>query len=512
MFKNTIVDEFIFINRKISENFASIATLKEFEDTVVKVALDYTKSLSGFIALSERGKSTYKVTNLYNFDLASSDLNLNTNVLSKLFTKDKSNTKILNNTFLKEIGDIKSMLVSKLKIKDEIAGYIFLFEKKEKVYFEESDRLILEILSLHASAVLDKIEVIDKIRFENEGVKKLQRYLPKKLISKLFENKQNPSLVGKTEDATVVLCSIYDFNQILEKIDTDKVMQLLNEYFTVMTRVVFSFNGSINKFVGDDIMAVFGAPFYSPNASTEAVLASIEMKRQSDKLKEKFKKELGIDDFGIKIAVNSGSIIYGNVGTTQRMEFTAIGNVVSTTGRLQAYAEKNNIALGQNTYEKVKNIVNVIGKKNIPMDSETAGFLSVYKIEDTIQDQLFLESQSQIKSEYSVREHVRLPLRTPVSVIKKGVMNQGIIKDLSLGGACVKSEGDFKEGDILLLNFRFGSDLEFVDVKALVKHVAIPKKKDKSNYLTLGLKFLNLSDNDYIKMVNFIDNKLLSMR
>ncbi len=279
-----------------------------------------------------------------------------------------------------------------------------------------------------------------------------------------------------------------------------------------MTKVIFSFNGSISKFSGNDIMAAFGAPLLSPENALESLLAAMEMLRQVKKLKVSFKEKFNIDNFDVKIAINTGMVFYGNIGTAQRMEFTILGQATITAGKLQAFTSPDSIVLGQNTYERVKPIIHVKSVKNIPMESEPAGFLKVYDVESEIKGKVYIKQENTVKSEYNIREFVRIPLKAVVSIGKKGERLDGILKDLSLGGSSLKAQGEYEQDEIITLDFKLSVDMEFKNITAIVKYIGKPKKSDKDTTSTnLGIKFVDLSDEDYIKLVNYIDRKCFMM-
>jgi class 3 adenylate cyclase len=521
MTKNVILQELINIDKKIASNFTSIVNIADFQEIVIKTAVDYVKAKKGFIALSNRDHSNdFTIKAVINFEHSLKEVTkLNAKVLNKIISDRDEDSKILTDFSMKGFGKVSSLLVSKIKLKDAIVGYIFLFDKNKKneedekePLFTESDQFALEILSLHAGTVLDKIAVIDKIKFENEGIKKLQRYLPKKSISKIIDNNYNAAMTGKNDDVTILLCTIANLEEIFQKLKPHNVIQLLNEYFTIMTKVIFSFNGSISKFSGNDIMAAFGAPLLSPENALESLLAAMEMLRQVKKLKVSFKEKFNIDNFDVKIAINTGMVFYGNIGTAQRMEFTILGQATITAGKLQAYTSPDSIVLGQNTYERVKPIINVKSVKNIPMESEPAGFLKVYDVESEIKGKVYIKQENTVKSEYNIREFVRIPLKAVVSIGKKGERFDGILKDLSLGGSSLKAQGEYEQDEIITLDFKLSVDMEFKNISAIVKYIGKPKKSDKDTTTTnLGIKFVDLSDEDYIKLVNYIDRKCFMM-
>jgi adenylate cyclase len=132
------------------------------------------------------------------------------------------------------------------------------------------------------------------------------------------------------------------------------VVSMLNEYFSAAADIIFENNGVLDKFIGDEIMATFGVlPSGKENHPFNAVKTAVEMQKRIETL-TKSSNLFSRDNFKVGIGINTGNAIVGNVGSTNRMDYTAIGESVNTASRLQVIAEGGEIIIGPETYEQVK--------------------------------------------------------------------------------------------------------------------------------------------------------------
>lgn len=144
-----------------------------------------------------------------------------------------------------------------------------------------------------------------------------------------------------------------------ERLQPEEVIQVLNEYLDICTKAVFQWQGTLDKFIGDGVMAFFGAPISLPNHPELAVRAALEMKRQSDILEEKCIAKFGI---GVKfgVGINCGPAVVGNIGSEMlRLDYTAIGDTVNLSARLESNAKPGQILISSNVYEHVQGLFEI---------------------------------------------------------------------------------------------------------------------------------------------------------
>ncbi len=508
-----LLPDILHLNQKFASNFSSILELDELQNMIVKVSCQHINADKGFLIIFDKDPSEFHVKSFYNFeDQLINIKNLNYQIIYQYFSQlDKNESKYFNQ--VKNIENVHSLLVSKISIRENIIGYLFLLNKNQEIEsdkFNDKNRYIVELISIHAASAIDKIKLYEKASYENEGIKKLQRYLPSKTISKVLQKNINLFMNGEQKVCTILIADIVGFNKLSDPLTPPQRISLLNEYFTVMTRVIFSFNGSISKFSGDRMTAVFGTPVVSQSHALESILTALEMKRQTESLKNKFIEKYKIDNFEIKMTINTGVVTYGNIGPIQRSDFSVIGNTVNITDKLLSHTKPNSIMITESCYERVKNIVKTRDSKKVILNEIDK--IKIYEIYDKTDKEIFFETEKSIKSDYNIREHLRIPVKASATLVREGIKTNGILKDISLGGLSMKVFESYEIKDEVEISFKLNSELIFNNIKSIVQYVNVPKRKDKlDDSLLLGIKFLKLSDEDYIKLVNYIDRKYFTI-
>ena len=203
------------------------------------------------------------------------------------------------------------------------------------------------------------------------------KYVSPVVIENLIKNPDSLNLGGEKRNITIFFSDIRGFTSISEKLSPEELVHLLNEYLTEMTSIILKNQGLIDKYMGDAIMALWGAPLDLSDHQEIACRSSLEMIEKLCELKEKWKKE-GIPSFDIGIGLNSGNAVVGNMGSSSRFDYTAMGDNVNLASRLEGLNKiyGTNIIISDNTFKSVKHkfeirkldIVRVKGKnKPIPI-------------------------------------------------------------------------------------------------------------------------------------------------
>ena len=170
---------------------------------------------------------------------------------------------------------------------------------------------------------------------EREKVKSaFARYVSQQVMDTVLVSSSVPDLHGARRRITVLFCDIRGFSTMSEGMRPEDVVELLNEYFERMVEIVFRHQGTLDKFLGDGLMVIFGAPQEDPDQEEHAIRAAIEMQREVGELRKKWQLE-GRAQLRVGIGINSGPAIVGNIGSSRRMEYTAIGDTVNVAARLE---------------------------------------------------------------------------------------------------------------------------------------------------------------------------------
>jgi adenylate cyclase len=182
-----------------------------------------------------------------------------------------------------------------------------------------------------------------------------QYYLTASVVNEILKDPSKLKLGGDKKHLSVMFSDIRGFTSISEKLSPEELVRLLNEYLTAMTDIVFKYDGLLDKYIGDAIMAVFGAPLDQPDHAFRACRTALEMMSELRRLREKWAAE-GRPDVDIGVGINSGDMVVGNMGSEMRFDYTVMGDSVNLASRLEGTNKEygTHIILSEFTYEIVK--------------------------------------------------------------------------------------------------------------------------------------------------------------
>ncbi len=244
--------------------------------------------------------------------------------------------------------NFKSVMVIPLWTGDQILGVMQVDNNQAVGTFSEHDLGFATALANQAAIAIQNLMLVEDIKNEAQIRSNLQRYLSPSIVDKIIEEKGELSLGGQKKRCNVLFSDIRGFTSLSESLDPQTVVALLNEYFTAMTEIIFNFEGTLDKYIGDAIMAVFGSPYSRPDDHVRAVRAAVHMQIKLAELNEKWRAE-GRSTFEMGIGVGTGEVIAGNIGSLQRMEYTVIGDTVNTASRLCSVAGPRQVVVHPET-------------------------------------------------------------------------------------------------------------------------------------------------------------------
>lgn len=264
----------------------------------------------------------------------------------------------------REFGDRESIIAKRitsamcvpLKVKEFILGSIYVDTDDPDMHFMEEDLELFSSLASQAALAIDNVKLHNQVVEEEKKRLNLARFLPGALVEKVMNDSQSLVLGGRKTRVTTLFCDIRGSSEIAEQMDPQSLIRLLNEHFTEMTEVLFAHEGTLDKYIGDEIMAVFGAPISVGEESYRAVCAAMEMLKRNEALNAIRSAERR-PVLHLGIGIDSGEVVAGYIGSPKRMEFTVVGDRVNTAKRFCDMAKPGQIVMGQETWEAVKDRV-----------------------------------------------------------------------------------------------------------------------------------------------------------
>ncbi|HSX26488.1 MAG TPA: adenylate/guanylate cyclase domain-containing protein [Chlamydiales bacterium] len=221
---------------------------------------------------------------------------------------------------------------------------------------------------------IEEISLMDSsIAALRVAIRSFNKYVPREIVQELIEKKQEIVLGGEKKEIAILFADIVDFTPVADEYPIEMVTALLAEFFDVLSKVILKHGGTIDKYIGDCIMAFWGAPHTVENGERQACIAALECQEELAKLNQR-RKERNRPEFHCRIGVNTGKAIVGNFGTQERMNYTAIGDSVNTAHRIEQINKTYHTAIliGEEVYLKIKDQflvrpiddVELKGKKN----------------------------------------------------------------------------------------------------------------------------------------------------
>ncbi|MCP4683511.1 MAG: hypothetical protein GY864_14365 [Desulfobacterales bacterium] len=191
---------------------------------------------------------------------------------------------------------------------------------------------------------------------ELEKYNELRRYLSPKLTEKILTSGHAFGAEPQRKMLTVVFTDIRGFSSITDSLEPEELFHLLDRYLSEMIKIVYKYEGTLNKIIGDGLLIFFSDPIPMEDHAERAVRMAIDMQNRLSDLKEEF-YDYG-HELGMGIGINTGYMTVGNIGSDMHRDYTVIGNQVNVAARLESLAEAGHILIGQRTYSKVKGLVN----------------------------------------------------------------------------------------------------------------------------------------------------------
>ncbi|MEW6324201.1 MAG: adenylate/guanylate cyclase domain-containing protein, partial [Nitrospirota bacterium] len=253
-------------------------------------------------------------------------------------------------------GGVAKTLIASALLGGGVAGAaLWLFSARD--YWLDSTPLMGVVL-LQAAAGVAYHQVLEA-RNRRRVTALFGKYVSPGVVQRLIEKPELIRLQGSKERLTIFFSDIRGFTSMSEQMDPIDVTALLNEYFTEMSALVFKYNGTLDKYMGDAIMAFFGNPLPYPDHALRAVRMALEMQSAVARLNDKWRAE-GRRTIGVGMGINTGEATVGNLGSELFFDYTIIGDAVNLACRIEQNAGAGQILISRSTYEEVKESIEVV--------------------------------------------------------------------------------------------------------------------------------------------------------
>ncbi len=248
---------------------------------------------------------------------------------------------------------IRSSMTVPLMASDRTIGVLHVDSLISTGLFTEKDLSVLGAIARQASIAIDNILMQRRIETETRNRESLSRMLSPNLVDQIVGGELEVVKGGELRQATVLFADVRGFTNLTEITPPSEMVALMNEYFERVTQIIFANNGTLDKYIGDAVMALFGAPLKSGEDEWNAVKAAMEMQTSVDEFNE-IRKSQGKEPIGVGIGIATGQLIAGYMGSSQTLSYTVLGRSVNLSARLCGMAEPGAVLLGPQTFDVVE--------------------------------------------------------------------------------------------------------------------------------------------------------------
>ena len=252
---------------------------------------------------------------------------------------------------------IRSTMTVPLVHQDQLLGIMHLDSMVAANAFGEKDLQIFASIGNQAAVAIHNSMLAVKIEQEARTRAQFQRLLSPNLVEQVVAGNLQLEKGGALTETTLLFSDIRGFTAMSEKRAPQEIVRMLNEYFELMVDVIFKHEGTLDKFVGDEIVALFGAPVALPSAEIKAVECALNMMVVLEDF-NRMRVAEGSEEIKIGIGINTGTVVTGAIGSSRALQYTAIGDAVNTASRLCSVAKSGEILVSEGTYSRVQSMVN----------------------------------------------------------------------------------------------------------------------------------------------------------
>jgi adenylate cyclase len=254
------------------------------------------------------------------------------------------------------LSGIRSTMTAPMLYRETLVGILHLDSRLAANAFTERDLVLLSGFAVQAANAIEHSRLLDRMKSEALAREQLGRLLPPELVDDVMSGRVQVQRGGGLQEATVLFCDIRGFTAMSETLPPQDVVAMLNEYFEDMVEIVFRYGGSLDKFIGDEIMAVWGAPIRTDNHCAQAVRAAVRMQRALVAFNER-REAAGQRPIQCGIGVNTGELVAGYMGSSRAMDYTVIGDVVNTASRLCSAAAAGEVIVSRGVVEQMGDLL-----------------------------------------------------------------------------------------------------------------------------------------------------------
>jgi adenylate cyclase len=243
---------------------------------------------------------------------------------------------------------VRSTICAPLMAESRVHGALYADRLDPFAAFKPDDLELISAVAAQTAIAVENARAHERLAREEVARANYSRFLPEYVVKQMLENPESFKLGGVSQTITILFADIRGFTRISEHANPEKIVSLLNRYFSAMTDIIFAHGGTLDKYLGDGLMALFGAPTATPDDASNALNAAVAMQRRLLGINRELRDE-GFAEIGVGMGLHTGEVVVGYIGSERRSEYTAIGDTVNTSSRLESNAKGGEILISDAT-------------------------------------------------------------------------------------------------------------------------------------------------------------------
>ena len=250
---------------------------------------------------------------------------------------------------------VRSTICAPLVTESGVHGALYADRLDPFAHFTRDDLELITAIAAQTSVAVETVRAHERLAREEVARANYCRFMPDYVVRQLLEHPESFQLGGTNQVVTVLFADVRGFTRMAEQSAPERVVHLLNRYFSAMTEIIFAHGGTLDKYMGDGLMALFGAPTATPEDATNALSAAVAMQRQLRQINA-YLRSANLREIDIGIGLHTGVATVGYIGSERRTEYTAIGDTVNLAARLEQNAKAGEILLSDATAQAARRI------------------------------------------------------------------------------------------------------------------------------------------------------------